>query len=85
MCVGFAESEWTEWFDRDDERGSGDWEKLSELHKAFPERLCSNPLDIEVDKHTHTHTHTLTLQFLLLFFLLQLLKIFVSTDFMCMM
>ena len=47
-CVLFAEAEWTEWFDRDDERGSGDWEKLSDLHKAFPERLCSNPLDIEV-------------------------------------
>ncbi|KAF4083043.1 hypothetical protein AMELA_G00135510 [Ameiurus melas] len=43
------EAEWTEWFDRDDERGSGDWEKLSELHKAFPERLCSNPLDIEAE------------------------------------
>lgn len=45
----FLEAEWTEWFDRDDERGSGDWEKLSDLHKAFPERLCSNPLDIEVN------------------------------------
>lgn len=44
----FLEAEWTEWFDRDDERGSGDWEKLTDLHKAFPERLCSNPLDIEV-------------------------------------
>ncbi|XP_062869588.1 cell migration-inducing and hyaluronan-binding protein-like [Trichomycterus rosablanca] len=43
------EAEWTDWFDRDDERGSGDWEKLSDLHKAFPERLCSNPLDIEAE------------------------------------
>uniref|UniRef100_A0A9J7Z378 hyaluronoglucosaminidase n=1 Tax=Cyprinus carpio carpio TaxID=630221 RepID=A0A9J7Z378_CYPCA len=43
------EAEWTEWFDRDDERGSGDWEKLTDLHKAFPERLCSNPLDIEAE------------------------------------
>ncbi|KAI5609781.1 cell migration-inducing and hyaluronan-binding protein, partial [Silurus asotus] len=43
------EAEWTEWFDRDDEGGSGDWEKLSDLHKAFPERLCSNPLDIEAE------------------------------------
>lgn len=50
VCLcGFLEAEWTEWFDRDDERGSGDWEKLSDLHKAFPERLCSNPLDIEVN------------------------------------
>lgn len=53
ICVGVSEAEWTEWFDRDDERGSGDWEKLSELHKAFPERLCSNPLDIEVNILRH--------------------------------
>ncbi|XP_048119132.1 cell migration-inducing and hyaluronan-binding protein [Alosa alosa] len=45
------EAEWTEWFDRDDERGSGDWEKLSDLHKAFPERLCSNPTDMEAETH----------------------------------
>lgn len=43
-----TEAEWTEWFDRDDERGSGDWEKLSDLHAAFPERLCSSPLDMQV-------------------------------------
>uniref|UniRef100_UPI0037E761A8 cell migration-inducing and hyaluronan-binding protein-like n=1 Tax=Semicossyphus pulcher TaxID=241346 RepID=UPI0037E761A8 len=41
------EAEWTEWFDRDDERGSGDWEKLSDLHKAYPDRLCNGPLDIQ--------------------------------------
>ncbi|CAL8404609.1 unnamed protein product [Boreogadus saida] len=45
------EAEWTEWFDRDDERGSGDWEKLSELHKTFPDRLCSSPLDIQAETH----------------------------------
>lgn len=45
------ESEWTEWFDRDDERGSGDWEKLSDLHQAFPDRLCSSPLDIQAETH----------------------------------
>lgn len=43
------EAEWTEWFDRDDERGSGDWEKHSDLQKKFPERVCSNPLDIEAE------------------------------------
>jgi hypothetical protein len=59
LCV--TEAEWTEWFDRDDERGSGDWEKLSDLHKAYPDRLCSTPMDIQVKKtHTHTHTHTHT-------------------------
>lgn len=46
-----TEAEWTEWFDRDDERGSGDWEKLSELREAYPDRLCGSPLDIQVQKH----------------------------------
>uniref|UniRef100_A0A673ZFB2 hyaluronoglucosaminidase n=1 Tax=Salmo trutta TaxID=8032 RepID=A0A673ZFB2_SALTR len=45
------EAEWTEWFDRDDERGSGDWEKLSDLHKAYPDRLCSTPMDIQAESH----------------------------------
>lgn len=61
MCVSVCppEAEWTEWFDRDDERGSGDWEKLSDLHEAYPDRLCSSPLDIQVNlsllhqKHIH--------------------------------
>ncbi|XP_074522992.1 cell migration-inducing and hyaluronan-binding protein isoform X1 [Halichoeres trimaculatus] len=48
------EAEWTEWFDRDDERGSGDWEKLSDLHKAYPDRLCSAPLDIQAETHDGT-------------------------------
>ncbi|KAK1160788.1 cell migration-inducing and hyaluronan-binding protein-like [Acipenser oxyrinchus oxyrinchus] len=41
------EVEWTEWFDRDDERGSGDWEKLSDLQTAFPGKICASPLDIQ--------------------------------------
>ncbi|XP_027137144.1 cell migration-inducing and hyaluronan-binding protein [Larimichthys crocea] len=45
------EAEWTEWFDRDDERGSGDWEKFSDLHEAYPDRLCSSPLDIQAETH----------------------------------
>ncbi|KAM4602789.1 cell migration-inducing and hyaluronan-binding protein [Polymixia lowei] len=45
------EAEWTEWFNRDDERGSGDWEKLADLHKAYPDRLCSTPLDIQAETH----------------------------------
>lgn len=44
-----TEAEWTEWFDRDDERGSGDWEKLTELREAYPDRLCNSPLDIQVN------------------------------------
>ncbi|XP_056134545.1 cell migration-inducing and hyaluronan-binding protein [Lampris incognitus] len=43
------EAEWTEWFDRDNEKGSGDWEKLAELHKAYSDRLCSAPLDIQAE------------------------------------
>ncbi|XP_023669607.2 cell migration-inducing and hyaluronan-binding protein [Paramormyrops kingsleyae] len=42
------EAEWTDWFNRDDERGTGDWEKLADIHKAFPDRTCNSPLDIEV-------------------------------------
>uniref|UniRef100_A0A673ZF08 hyaluronoglucosaminidase n=1 Tax=Salmo trutta TaxID=8032 RepID=A0A673ZF08_SALTR len=49
VCI--TEAEWTEWFDRDDERGSGDWEKLSDLHKAYPDRLCSTPMDIQAESH----------------------------------
>uniref|UniRef100_A0A4W3GXB8 hyaluronoglucosaminidase n=1 Tax=Callorhinchus milii TaxID=7868 RepID=A0A4W3GXB8_CALMI len=39
--------EWTEWFDRDDERGSGDWEKLSDLRAAFPGNICASPVDMQ--------------------------------------
>ncbi|XP_037549279.1 cell migration-inducing and hyaluronan-binding protein-like [Nematolebias whitei] len=45
------ETEWSGWFDRDDERGSGDWEKLSDLQKAFPDQVCSSPLDIQAETH----------------------------------
>uniref|UniRef100_A0A3Q3BD95 hyaluronoglucosaminidase n=1 Tax=Kryptolebias marmoratus TaxID=37003 RepID=A0A3Q3BD95_KRYMA len=45
------ETEWTDWFDRDDERGSGDWEKLSDLQKAYPDQVCSSPLDIQAESH----------------------------------
>lgn len=43
------EAEWTEWLSRDDQRGSGDWEKVSDLHKAFPQRVCLSPLDIQAE------------------------------------
>lgn len=48
MSVCPTETEWSGWFDRDDERGSGDWEKLSDLQKAFQDQVCSSPLDIQV-------------------------------------
>lgn len=47
MCS--TEAEWSDWFDRDDERGSGDWEILFDLRKAYPDQLCSGPLDIQVN------------------------------------
>ncbi|KAL1007492.1 hypothetical protein UPYG_G00087520 [Umbra pygmaea] len=45
------EADWTEWFDRDDERGSGDWEKLSDLHNMYPDRLCATPMDIQAETY----------------------------------
>lgn len=38
---------WTDWFDRDDPDGSGDWEKLADLRDAHPGKICPNPSDIE--------------------------------------
>ncbi|XP_042359865.1 uncharacterized protein LOC121955842 [Plectropomus leopardus] len=38
---------WTDWFDRDDPSGNGDWEDLSNLRKENPGKICSNPLTIE--------------------------------------
>ncbi|XP_053737528.1 cartilage intermediate layer protein 1 [Synchiropus splendidus] len=42
MC-GF----WTDWFDRDDPSGSGDWEKLAHLRMENPGKICPRPVDIE--------------------------------------
>ncbi|XP_054872101.1 uncharacterized protein LOC118470288 [Amphiprion ocellaris] len=39
---------WTEWFDRDDPSGSGDWETLSDLRKENPGMICRNPFAIDV-------------------------------------
>ncbi|XP_063758628.1 uncharacterized protein LOC134877157 [Eleginops maclovinus] len=38
---------WTDWFDRDNPSGSGDWEILSHLYKENPGKICSKPQDIE--------------------------------------
>lgn len=45
------DTEWTDWFSRDDERGSGDWEKLSDLRVANPGKICRNPIEIEASTH----------------------------------
>lgn len=38
---------WTDWFNRDDPSGSGDWETLSDLHKENPGKICRKPIGIE--------------------------------------
>ncbi|XP_031698658.1 cartilage intermediate layer protein 1-like [Anarrhichthys ocellatus] len=43
---------WTEWFDRDDPSGTGDWETLFHLHMANPGKICPNPLAIQVQTLT---------------------------------
>ncbi|XP_070705993.1 cartilage intermediate layer protein 2 [Pempheris klunzingeri] len=39
---------WTDWFDRDDPSGTGDWEVLYNLRKENPGKICEDPVDIEV-------------------------------------
>ncbi|XP_056284407.1 mucin-5B-like isoform X3 [Pseudoliparis swirei] len=43
---------WTEWFDRDDPSGSGDWETLVDLHKVHPGKICPKPAAIEAQTLT---------------------------------
>ncbi|XP_028296104.1 cartilage intermediate layer protein 2-like [Gouania willdenowi] len=38
---------WTQWFDRDNPSGSGDWETLKDLRKENPGKICPQPTDIE--------------------------------------
>ncbi|XP_075879986.1 cartilage intermediate layer protein 1-like [Nelusetta ayraudi] len=38
---------WTDWFDRDDPSGTGDWETLSNLQTQYPGKICPKPVDIE--------------------------------------
>ncbi|XP_017267298.1 cartilage intermediate layer protein 2-like [Kryptolebias marmoratus] len=40
---------WTDWFDRDNPSGTGDWEHLSALRKANPGQICNKPSDIEAE------------------------------------
>uniref|UniRef100_A0A8C6SXP1 WxxW domain-containing protein n=1 Tax=Neogobius melanostomus TaxID=47308 RepID=A0A8C6SXP1_9GOBI len=39
---------WTDWFDRDNPSGKGDFEILRKLHKENPGKICNNPLQIQV-------------------------------------
>ncbi|XP_028253573.1 cartilage intermediate layer protein 2-like [Parambassis ranga] len=38
---------WTQWFDRDDPSGTGDWEILDQLRIENPGKICPSPTDIE--------------------------------------
>ncbi|KAL3052399.1 hypothetical protein OYC64_005028 [Pagothenia borchgrevinki] len=38
---------WTDWFDRDDPSGSGDWENFSNLYRENPGKICPKPQGIE--------------------------------------
>ena len=39
--------EWTQWFDRDNPSGTGDWETLDALRIENPGEICDNPTQIE--------------------------------------
>ncbi|CAJ1065917.1 mucin-5AC%2C partial [Xyrichtys novacula] len=43
---------WTEWFDRDNPSGTGDWETLGDLWRENPGKICNMPLQIEVQTVT---------------------------------
>ncbi|XP_068591948.1 cartilage intermediate layer protein 2-like [Cebidichthys violaceus] len=43
---------WTDWFDRDNPSGSGDWETLSSLRIENPGKICPEPVAIEVQTLT---------------------------------
>uniref|UniRef100_A0A087Y0V3 WxxW domain-containing protein n=1 Tax=Poecilia formosa TaxID=48698 RepID=A0A087Y0V3_POEFO len=38
---------WTQWFDRDDPSGTGDWETIVDLRRENPGKICRDPVDIE--------------------------------------
>ena len=39
---------WTQWYDRDNPGGTGDWELLQSLLQEYPDSdLCANPSGIE--------------------------------------
>ncbi|XP_072313277.1 mucin-5AC-like [Eucyclogobius newberryi] len=43
---------WTDWFDRDNPSGTGDWETLEHLHNEHPGKICENPLFLEAQTTT---------------------------------
>ena len=41
------ENEWTQWFDRDNPSGSGDFETIVNLKQEYPGEICDSPVQIE--------------------------------------
>ncbi|KAI8513398.1 hypothetical protein Bbelb_100370 [Branchiostoma belcheri] len=41
-------TQWTDWYDRDNPSGTGDWETLTDLRKENPGEICLTPTDIQV-------------------------------------
>ncbi|XP_076129318.1 uncharacterized protein LOC143110324 [Alosa pseudoharengus] len=39
---------WTDWMDRDNPTGTGDWETVSDLKTEYPKTMCPNATAIEV-------------------------------------
>ncbi|XP_037605933.1 uncharacterized protein LOC119476605 [Sebastes umbrosus] len=46
--ASFCKECYTQYFDRDNPSGTGDWETLYNLHREYPGQICSNPVGIEV-------------------------------------
>ncbi|XP_017326313.1 cartilage intermediate layer protein 1 isoform X1 [Ictalurus punctatus] len=38
---------YTQWFDRDNPTGNGDYETLNDLRAEYPKKICSKPLTIQ--------------------------------------
>ncbi|XP_070578634.1 uncharacterized protein [Ptychodera flava] len=52
-CPADTCSGWTNWYDRDDPSGDGDFERLSDLRNDHPSQICSNPTGMQVrDKNS---------------------------------
>jgi hypothetical protein len=47
LLTSVAQGDWTQWFDRDNPSGSGDWETLSDFLQQLPGEVCSVPTGVE--------------------------------------
>ncbi len=43
---------WTQWYDRDDSSGTGDWEDLTSLRSTYPGQICDSPSQVECQTTT---------------------------------